>query len=294
VKNWLVTSSKTTIKGLRSLMITYPDCFWPPAPMEPGLLDEQVHLWLAPLNLMVSHMDELRCLLSLNELERSEHFHFTEDFNRFIVTRGMLRIILGRYLKMPPGQLQLSYGFYGKPFLAKRYGEGEIHFNLSHSGNIALYCVTRGRKVGIDIEHVQPIPEADQLVERFFCAKEKAVFCNLSADEFPEAFFQYWTRKEAFIKARGEGLTFPLDRFDVSMVSDTTELRFVEDSGKVSCWSFYELSPEYDYVATLVVEGSVSRVSCWQLTELDVGLMSRHECRKGDIHDTRKMFACGS
>jgi len=196
-------------------------------------------------------------LLSADERERAERFHFANDRAHFIAARALLRTLLGRYLDLPPRHLSFSYSPYGKPALA---GEGEgraLRFNVSHSHGVALYAFARGREVGVDVEYVRPDVVGESIAERCFSAQEVATLRSLPAEVQPRAFFNCWTRKEAFIKARGEGLSFPLDQFEVAL--DPKEpaalISIGGDRREASRWSLQALPVEEGYVAALAVEG---------------------------------------
>lgn len=237
---------------------------WPPMPDKPQLFANDVHVWFASLDFVGFKVDKMWSLLSLDERDKASQYHLLEDRNRFVFIRGLLRMILGYYLAVSPQQITFCYGLYGKPYLQRQLQRSAIQFNLAHAGKFALYSIARDRHVGVDVEYMRPIPEAFQLIERFFCSKEKIFLCNLSEDEFIQTFFQFWTRKEAFIKARGQGLSFPLTCFDISSVSKTPVLYFDEDSGKKSSWTFRDLFFNFDYAASLVVEGEEPLISCWR------------------------------
>ena len=155
--------------------------------------------------------------LAADEQARAERFHFERDREHFIVARGVLRAILGRYLNRAPERLSFCYGAHGKPALAGEAGADAIRFNVSHSHGVALYAVTRGREVGIDLERIRFDLAVLEIAERFFSRREVATLRTLPTEAQRQAFFRCWTRKEAYIKARGEGLSLPLDQFDVSL-----------------------------------------------------------------------------
>ena len=246
-----------------------PDQPWPPSPTDLTLLGDEVHVWRASLDQPASCVQNLRQTLTTRELDRARRFHLQTDRQRFIVARGLLRAILGRYLDVEPDQLRLGYGICGKPYLASTYGLNALRFNLSYSNGLALYAVTRGREIGIDLEYARPIPEAERIAEQYFSAKENAVLRALPAGLKQRAFLTCWTRKEAYIKARGEGLSLRLDRFDVSLMpGEPAVLLSVRGSSQEpSRWSLRELMPGLGYVATLAVEGSDWHLACWQWPE---------------------------
>jgi 4'-phosphopantetheinyl transferase len=211
----------------------------------------------------------LRHILSADELSKARRLHFPKDRQRFILARGLLRTILSRYLDMQPDQLCFCYDDYGKPSLAPSSDQERLNFSLSHSDGLALYAVTRSREIGIDVERVCHIPEAAQVVERLFSAHENAVFRTLDARLKQEAFFTCWTRKEAYVKARGKGLSLPLDQLDVSLIPGEPAMRLNIRGApqEAVCWSLCELKPSPGYVAALVVEGHDWRLACWQFPE---------------------------
>jgi 4'-phosphopantetheinyl transferase len=189
----------------------------------------------------------------------------------------MLRTLLGRYLDLEPNGLRFSYGSHGKPALAGECGGGKVRFNLSHSHELALFAFTRGRVVGIDLERIRPDLVNEQIAERFFSPREIAMLRALPGSLEKEAFFTCWTRKEAYIKARGDGLSLPLDAFDVSLVpgepAELLESR--ENSNEVSRWCLQELVPDPGYVAAIAVEGHLWQLKCWESPEWCLALAPR-------------------
>lgn len=246
--------------------MTCPFPSWSPPP-EPLILgSDEVHVWRAFLGLTASCVRSLQHTLSPDEQARAERFYFERDRERFIVARAVLRDILARYLKKKPGQLRFCYNPHGKPALAGQYGREALCFNVSHADGVALYAVTRVRELGVDLEHIRPDLADEQIARRFFSARELAELCALPAHLKPEAFFTCWTRKEAYVKAKGEGLSIPLDQFDVSLAKEEPAalLRTAWDPQEASRWSLQELTPGADYVAALAVEGHHWRLKCWQ------------------------------
>ncbi len=225
-----------------------------PQLLDKELTTDEIHIWCASLDQPVSGFQRL---LSVDEEARAERYHFDEDRRRFIVRRGILKTLLGNYLGIEPYQIQFCYGKNGKPALSDTFGNGEVRFNLSHSEGLALYAFTRSRKIGVDIEYIRDVPEMEQIADRYFSENEKAVFHTLPESKKKEAFFNCWTRKEAFIKATGEGLSASLDRFDVSLApGEPARLLGVEgDSIDESQWSICNLNIDIRYKAALVKEG---------------------------------------
>jgi 4'-phosphopantetheinyl transferase len=203
--------------------------------------------------------------LSDDEKERALRFHFDVHRNRFITGRGFLRRVLAEYLAVDPGQLRFAYADRGKPALIEPTRGRCLGFNLSHSAGIALLAVGRDRMIGVDVERLRAVPDAEQLAERFFSARERAAFRAIDRDERNLAFFRCWTRKEAFIKAVGDGLSYPLQEFDVTLAPDqAVQLLSIRGASSAARnWTLRELLPAPGYVAALAVEGRPFAVECW-------------------------------
>jgi 4'-phosphopantetheinyl transferase len=236
---------------------------WKRGPAAPVIWQHEVHVWRARLDTPWSWtFDEA---LSLDDRTRADRFRFESDRRRFCMARASLRLILARYLKARPGRLQLDTSEYGKPFFADQKASQGLRFNLSHSNQLALIAITRDREVGVDVEYVRADFVTDEVAGHFFSRAEVQEFCALPPEMKTQSFFNCWTRKEAYIKARGEGLYCPLDQFDVSVASGTPArlLNSKIDSGEVMRWSFQDLYPAAGYAATLAVEGQTSRLVLW-------------------------------
>ena len=217
----------------------------------------KVHVWHASLQQPVEVVQKLEAVLSEEERQRVERFRFQEHRQSFIVSRGILRDLLYRYTGIEPGRIRFKYNLAGKPFLANEEAVPEIYFNLSHAGQLVLYAFSWGRQVGIDVECIRPMEEMDLVAERIFSPGEYDRFRKISEEDKLRAFYNCWTRKEAFIKAIGEGLSFPLSQFEVSFVpNDLAELVSVQGSReKASLWTMHDLKTRDGYAAALVVDG---------------------------------------
>jgi len=242
-----------------------PSPSFSPPPFDQDLPAGEIHVWRASLDQPEFQFQRLKQTLSMDERMRAERFHFEQDRKRFIVGRGILRTILGRYLNVASRRLQFCYGRNGKPALTDTFGKGTILFNMSDSEGLALYGFTRDREIGVDIEQVHDISDMDQIAERFFSVRENAIFHALPERNKKEAFFRCWTRKEAFIKAVGDGLSRPLDTFDVSMVPDEPArlLRIEGDSNDPPRWCMQELELAPGYASAFAVEKQNWRLHCW-------------------------------
>jgi 4'-phosphopantetheinyl transferase len=222
-----------------------------------GLEGADVHVWTACLDDLSEAA--LRAPLPADERARAGRFHFERDQRRFVAGRGLLRVLLGRYLEADPASLRFGYGPQGKPFLEEY---GDLRFNVSHSGGLALLAFTHGREVGVDVERERPLPEWKDIAGRYFSAWEATELGRLPADERGAAFFRCWTRKEAFIKATGEGLSRPLDAFCVSLApGEPARLRrVVGEPEAVRRFRLEDLRPAPGFAGALAVEGESRRI----------------------------------
>jgi len=214
----------------------------------------EVQVWRVSLGGLPSRLESLGSILCESERARAARFHFERDRRRFITARAFLRILIGRYLRKAPSAIQFGYGPRGKPFLV---GEEtvDLRFNVSHSHELALYAVTRGTEVGVDVEYSREDISAEKIARRFFSGREIAALDSLPPDQRPKAFLVCWTRKEAYIKARGEGLAVALDSFSVTIKPDEPPVIIAPDEAQeASRWSVLALDPGPQYVAAVVVE----------------------------------------
>lgn len=237
---------------------------WPPAPPGPSLSGAEIHVWQIPLDRAPEEVRSLARMLSPPERLRARRFHFPRHGERFVVARGALRQILGDYAMVAPQRLVFAYGPRGKPALAR--GGEKLRFNLSHSHELALLAVARGRELGIDLEKVRNLRTAERLAERFFAPSEAAALRALPAGARERAFFRCWTRKEAYVKALGEGLACHLDRFEVSLDPEASAelVRVAGDLDRASSWFLRDLRPAPGFVGALAVEGACTNLAYWR------------------------------
>lgn len=230
---------------------------------------DEIHVWRVYLDRPPSAFEYLAQTLSQDELIRAKNYCFEKDRRRFIAGRGMLRLILSAYLQRDPIHVRFRYGDHGKPMLNDVFSAAGLHFNLSHSEELALYAITTERSIGIDLEKAHPVPEIESIAKQFFSPSESATLSGLPAITKPEAFFNCWTRKEAYLKARGEGFARALDQFDVSMIpgEPAALLRVEDDSQEAARWSLREMTPAPGYVAALAVRGTDWQIVYWQWGE---------------------------
>lgn len=229
-----------------------------PPPFPPG----EVHVWRIDLEGAVL-APALLPLLWAEERDRAARFHFARDRDRFIVTRGALRCILAHYLVLSPHDVCFRYGPHGKPALDPGQNVADLRFNLSHTDGLALLAVAAERDLGIDVERVRTGMAREGIAEQFFTRAEVAALRALPPDIQDDAFFACWTRKEAYVKARGEGLSIPLDQFAVSLApgEPAALLHVALAPDEVKRWSFHDLDAGPSYRAALLVEGPNPKVS---------------------------------
>lgn len=222
-------------------------------------LGEEIQLWLADLDRPPVPMPRLEALLDPDERARAARFRFEVHRNRYAVGRGLLRILLGRVTGRPPESLVFRYGVKGKPFLADPAPDprAALQFNLSNSANGVLIAVARGGEIGVDIEALRPMDDAAELVERFFAPSERSTFSRLPPEERTTGFFSGWTRKEAYVKARGDGLSLPTTEFEITLgPREPARLeRFEREPAEVGRWSFAAFEPARGFLGALAIEG---------------------------------------
>lgn len=236
---------------------------WPAASSPPRRpTGAEVFVWRVPLTPRADLLTEYRHLLDDDEIERADRFLYDDDRQDFIAARGALRILLARCLGRAPGDLRFAYGDHGKPELTDA---PSLSFNLSHSGDWALIAMADAVLVGVDVEQIRPLPDALELAERFFSDQEVERVRELPESAIPAGFFNAWTRKEAFVKAVGTGLSLPLHTFDVTLVPDEParllDLRAPDWTG--TDWTLRALYPSDGYAAALAVAHAAPQVSCF-------------------------------
>jgi 4'-phosphopantetheinyl transferase len=241
---------------------------WQHPPKTWILESDTVHVWSANLDVGTQCLQALQGTLSIDEQDRATRFHFCKDRRRFIAARGVLRAVLGRYLKRDPSELRFRHNACGKPALHRESAEG-LCFNISHSAGLALYAVARDREVGIDVEYLRPSLARERIAERVFSPTEVTALRRLPGELQPEAFFTLWTLKEAFIKAKGDGFALPMNSFEVTLPSEgpVCRLMIYGQAKEAQRWSLLRLSPAAEYLAALAAEGSSWQFQCYQWRE---------------------------
>jgi 4'-phosphopantetheinyl transferase len=211
----------------------------------------EVHVWAVWLKALPEVNRAYRRLLSPDEMARADRFVFEHLTRSHELSQGALRLLLARLLKCQPGDVAFSFGPRGKPMLQ---GDSPIRFNMAHSGSLALYAITLDCEIGVDIEELRDIPEMEQVASHYFSKAEAAQLLSIGAEiAAREAFFRCWTRKEAYIKAIGDGLYLPLDQFQVTLLSDAPAkfIHIGNDSAAAAEWTLQHLDPAPNYLGAL-------------------------------------------
>jgi 4'-phosphopantetheinyl transferase len=221
------------------------------------LAANEAHVWLVSLSGQESRDPSDFGPLSADEVQRARRFHFDRDRHRFTSARAALRNILAQYLGTAPQELRFSYTAKGKPELPADFRKPRFQFNLSHSGDFAMVAVALGSRVGVDIEFINPERATGDIAARFFSSAEIRTLEALPVAARVEAFFQCWTRKEAYVKGLGAGLSVPLDSFDVAFGPGVAPalLRLADSLNEASPWSMHDIAAPPGYAAALAVEG---------------------------------------
>ena len=236
----------------RSIICTMSDTTpWSTPVAFPKLGAGETHVWRARLDIQSETLVRLQNSLDAAELERASRFHFARDREHYVACRGILRELLGAYLHRSAASLQFQYGPYGKPHLSQEASPAAIEFNVSHSHGVGVAVFARGRELGIDVEQMRPEFGGEDIAQRYFSAAEVAELHTLGQAEKASGFFRGWTRKEAYIKARGLGLQIPLDSFSVALASGNTPLLHSQDSTR---WALRSFEAWSNFAAAIVEE----------------------------------------
>jgi 4'-phosphopantetheinyl transferase len=240
---------------------------FPPRPAPPGLelSPGEIHLWSIRLDPPPEVVERLGRALSADEWERANRFRFDKHRRQYVVGRGALRSLVGVYTGTHPELVRFRYGDRGKPYLADP--AGDLQLNLSNSDEMALVGFVREVEIGVDIEFLKPMPDCEPIAERFFSASERDVLRALPADRKEEAFFNCWTRKEAYLKAVGTGLAAPLDSFDVTLAPGEPPrmLTLEGNAERAARWYFQHFRPAEQYIGALAIEGAPPGGGEWRV-----------------------------
>lgn len=219
-------------------------------------LEQSVHTFRANLDASSSYSTSLAAFLSPDETERARRFHFDRDRVRYSIARGLLRALIGRYLSCHPASISFRYDSFGKPHLA--HPDAKLFFNLSHSGNIALYAFTSAGELGIDIAWHDARVQGEKIARRFFTSDECSFIQQGSSEGSQERFFYLWSRKEAYIKAVSKGLSVPLNEFEVAA------------SSFVGGFQIHSFRPGPDFSAAVAIPPGLSHIRFFDADRIDL------------------------
>ena len=249
--------------------ITLSCADWPP-PEHVALALDVVQVWRVPLDRESQSDSAVMTMLSMAERERANRLRFDADRDRFVRAHTALRMILASYLDAAPEELMFREGAHGKPFVDCPADAVPLRFNLSHSDNLALVAVARGREVGVDVERVRPVSDMAGIAARFFSPLERQALDRVAPDQRLRAFFATWVAKEAYLKACGDGLIRALRDFDVT-IGEEAQLRLLvvrDRPGDEARWTLGRLDVGHGHVAALAIEGSGRQLRQWETISL--------------------------
>lgn len=231
-------------------------------PIISTLGEDEIHIWQADLDLPSFQIQKNFEKLSIDEREKANSYYFEKDRNRYIARRGILRQILGNYLNEEPRRLEFRLEKNNKPVLESGNGNNAIHFNITHSNGVGLFALCRSGEIGVDLEWLGNHVDCEEIRKRFWSDRENKEWRLLSEGEKREAFFNVWTCKEAFLKARGEGLSRPLDTFDISLFpSDSSRLLAIDgDPVEAFQWQVHNFKTLSGYAAAFAVKSRMMDV----------------------------------
>lgn len=242
---------------------------WSPAVETMRLDPGHVHLWAVVLEEFVDEVLKFRDLLSPVEQTAAQKFRFDKDRNRYVIRHGILRLIMSRYLRQPPSEIEFQLGAYGKPELRGNGACIPLFFNTSHSADIAVCAITSACPIGVDVESMREIPEIEAVAHRFFLSGETRTLMDLPADSRVQAFYACWTRKEALLKATGKGIAEDLAKVEVTLApQDEPRVVCVSgDPGAHEQWRLQPFSPALGYVGCLAYRNSVLALNSWRVAK---------------------------
>ncbi len=242
-----------------------PDNFKTPPSGNIPISPDEIHVWRINFENINCDLTGHSKIISPEEKYRADKFHFEKDKTRFIIRHSILRSVLGRYLLRKPESIQFEYNTHGKPALKGNLYNTGIQFNLSHSNNLALIAIVLNREIGIDIEHINANIDYENIAIQYFSENEISELRSLPSQQQLIAFYNCWTRKEAYIKALGQGLAIPLSTFDVTLTPNKPAalLKTIHQSLPHNCHSIANIRPHLDYIAAAVVPGQIAQVKYW-------------------------------
>lgn len=249
--------------------ISSPENYFLSTLLESGIkpaLDGEVHIWSAFIEQPEPVVLKYYSMLSSEERSRAEKFKLDEIRNRWIVTRGLLRVLIANYYKCNPQEIDFRYNEFGKPFFCSQSDVNNLSFNLSHSENLAVFIFTQSRFVGIDVEKVKQLSSFEDIINLCFSDYEKEWFKTIPVSEKNEVFFKIWTSKEAYIKAIGKGFSFSPDRISLNL-NNYNKLFFKEIIGNNNFkkWKLISFMSYPDFICSVVIEGFENEIKQFEI-----------------------------
>lgn len=225
--------------------------------------DNSIHVWLITLSALRNKLHFFEEILSKEELNKASKFRFDKDRQQFIITRGILRYLSGNYLKINPKDVNLIYSEFGKPYFDMYT---TLKFNVSHAEDMAVIGFVHNYDFGIDVEYTKRTFDVLDIVDNYFSKQEIKALHKIARPLQTEAFYRGWTRKEAFIKAKSKGLSFPLDSFSISIDSDENAQLYktIWDENEKDLWRIIPFQTTKDYKAAFAVKGTLSSVKYFE------------------------------
>ncbi len=244
------------------------EIFWQSPPKEISISDQEIHVWKTSLHKSPLQLSSLTSILSIEEQKQGARFIYTEHQQYFWVTHALLRLILARYINLlQPQQFCFTKGIFGKPYIQNLPNDLNLQFNVSHSNDQALFALAKDQELGVDIELITPKRSCEEIAQRFFANEEYEAWKVLPECQQLTGFYRIWTRKEAYIKAIGLGLNYPLKDFVVSVEKKPIQglLAVCGDRNIAQTWSLIDLEPVLNYVGAIFVRGKIKRICFWQI-----------------------------
>lgn len=228
------------------------DIVWKDPPQKSTINSQEVHLWKINLDQSPINIKDGFKILNQDEKIKAQKFHFEKHQHRFIIARSTLKRILSFYLSLPPEAIEFQYNDYGKPELVDYLNNQQLQFNLSHSENLAIYAITSYHLIGVDVEYIRPMPDAENLAKRFFAYQEFEQISYLPTTKKDKEFFTLWTAKEAYLKAIGKGLSGGLETVKVSSDEPRKFINLPEINH--TTWTLLSFVPQVNYLAAMAVQ----------------------------------------
>jgi 4'-phosphopantetheinyl transferase len=257
-------------RGLDIVGSTRACMMWPIGPIGVDRLSDSVHVWIVRLKGQDICFDHCLAMLNERERHRASRFYYEHLRRRFTLSHGCLRALLGLYLGIPPRDVEFGYGTRSKPFIDRP--TTELRFNQSDSGDLVAFAFTAGCEIGMDIEEVRPLSELESVVANVFTPREIVELRRIDTSLQQEAFFATWTRKEAYVKALGDGLIVPTDSFRVTVSSKekTPRVYFDQGSETVNDWQLHSFHPVTGYLGTIAYRGLRRSMHIWPVMEASI------------------------